>query len=111
MNGLIEKVGPSVYMLNLAWPIVPNSGTGHQLKGYKGIPDEKDLQHRPMDCRNESVQDGIYRLRIFFYYKSPKSYIEFPVTLGFVSYGPDLDSSEMPVTNQQTVVCNFLVKE
>lgn len=110
-NGLIEKVSPSAYLLFLAWPINPGGEVGLRLQGYANVPDHKDLQHQPMDCRMESIKDGIYHLRIFFYYKIPKAFMVFPIKLGFVSYGPETDTDGMLIANKQNVDCNFLVRE
>ncbi len=107
-NGLITRITPTTYMLNLDW-MAESGGSSLRLSGFRDFPDAKDLQLQPFNCMTQTVKDGIYSLRMFFYYRSEKSFSEFPIVLVFQANGSETDAEGYPVINRQVVPANFLV--
>jgi len=108
-TGVVDRISPTTYMLEFSWPILPNIGRGLRLNAFKGVLDSNELVLQPLDSLTESIVEGHYNLKMFFYYRTPKQYTAFPITLVFVAYGPDLDVDGYEAAHRQSVVGNFMV--
>jgi hypothetical protein len=110
-NGIIRKLNPQCYMIDISWPIAETAGGELKLCGIAGYPFANDRAHNPFDCLYENVTDIVwYHLRMFFYYKTSHDLKEFPIKLGFRSMIPDPATEGISKIQYQTAVCNFLVQ-